>query len=319
MKNGEAPRNGSGAASIAPAPAAPSHRKHHASFTVGNWQLDVINGGTFWLDGGVMFGVVPKTLWQHVAEPDAQNRILCSNNCVLARDGRQTVLIDTGYGDKFGPLDRRFYKMEEGAPLLRSLAELKVSPDEIDTVIFSHLHFDHVCGATTLGARGERVPLFPKARHIVGRTEWEDATGGAEELKNAYPQNDILPLYDAGLMMVVEEGQELVPGLWNEVTGGHTRGHMALLFRSGGETAAYLGDICPSTVHLRRMWHLAYDVYPLETRRRKPEFLGRAADEGWRVVWNHDPQVLTSRVERNANCEFLPVDEVFLSPEIPGP
>jgi glyoxylase-like metal-dependent hydrolase (beta-lactamase superfamily II) len=275
---------------------------------LGNWQLDTIDGGTFWLDGGVMFGVVPKTLWANVAPPDQANRVACANNCLLARDGRHTVLVDTGYGGKFSPLDRKFYCMESGEPLVASLAALGVAPEDIDTVVFSHLHFDHVCGATRLDATGKRVPIFSRARHIVGRREWEDATSGSPELATAYPLDDILPLYEAGLMMVVDDGQQLLPGLRGEVTGGHTRGHMALFFQSQGQTAAYLGDICPSTVHLRRMWHLAYDTYPLDTRRRKPEFLGRAADEGWWIMWNHDPRVIASRVARDAKREFVHVD-----------
>jgi glyoxylase-like metal-dependent hydrolase (beta-lactamase superfamily II) len=275
---------------------------------VGKWQLDTVNGGMFWLDGGVMFGVVPKSLWRKIAAPDPLNRILAANNCVLARDGRHTVLIDTGYGGKFAPLDRKFYAMETGAPLLAGLAELGVAPHEIDTVVFSHLHFDHVCGATRFDNAGRRVPIFSQARHLVGRIEWEDATGGSAELCSAYPIEDILPLYDAGLMMVVDDGQELIPGLHAMLTGGHTRGHMALVFESEGQTAAYLGDICPSTAHLRRMWHLAYDTYPVETRRRKPELLGRAADEAWWILWNHDPRVAVSRVARDDKREFVAVD-----------
>jgi glyoxylase-like metal-dependent hydrolase (beta-lactamase superfamily II) len=275
---------------------------------LGNWQLDTINGGLFRLDGGVMFGVVPRTLWKNVAPPDEFNRIRCANHCVLARDGTNTVLIDTGYGGKFAPLDRRFYSMEEGTPLLDGLSAIGVSPDQIDAVVFSHLHFDHVCGATQRDAAGRRVPIFPRARHVVGRLEWEDATGRAPELETAYPLEDILPLYEAGLMRVVDDGQEIVPGLRVEVTGGHTRGHLALFFESAGQTAAYLGDICPSTAHLRRMWHLAYDTYPLETRRRKPEFLARAAEEEWWILWNHDPQVAVSRIVRDPKREFLPVD-----------
>ncbi len=275
---------------------------------LGNWQLDSLNGGLFWLDGGVMFGVVPRTIWKNVAPPDELNRIQCANNCVLARDGRHTVLIDTGYGGKFAKLDRRFYQMEEGEPLIASLAALGVAPEDIDTVVFSHLHFDHVCGATRFDDQQRRVPIFGRARHFVGRLEWEDATGRAPELETAYPMEDILPLYEAGLMHVVEDGQEIVPGLRCQITGGHTRGHMALYFESGGQTAAYLGDICPSTVHLRRMWHLAYDTYPLDTRRRKPELLTRAADERWLVLWNHDPRVAISRVAKDAKKEFVAVD-----------
>jgi len=275
---------------------------------LGNWQLETINGGLFRLDGGVMFGVVPRSIWKTVAPPDEQNRIQCANNCVLARDGTHTVLIDTGYGGKFEPLDRRFYAMEEGSPLLDGLAALGVEPEQIDTVVFSHLHFDHVCGATRFDEAGRRVPIFSRARHIVGRTEWEDATSGAPELETAYPMEDILPLYEAGLMLVIDNGQLIVPGLRAEVTGGHTRGHMALFFESGRQTAAYLGDICPSTAHLRRMWHLAYDTYPLETRRRKPELLARAADEGWWIMWNHDPRFGMSRVARDPKREFVPVE-----------
>jgi glyoxylase-like metal-dependent hydrolase (beta-lactamase superfamily II) len=278
------------------------------SMRLGNWQLDSINGGMFHLDGGVMFGVVPRTLWKHVAPPDEQNRIQCANNCVLARDGTHTVLIDTGYGGKFSPLDRRFYNMEEGEPLVAGLAALGVAPEDIDTVVLSHLHFDHVCGATRFDAAGRRVPIFSRARHLVGRWEWEDATGAIPELETAYPIADILPLYEAGLMMVVEDGQELVPGLRGIVTGGHTRGHMALVFESGGQTALYIGDICPSTAHLRQMWHLGYDTYPMETRRRKPQWLGRAADEGWWILWNHDPRVTASRVVRDPKREFAPIE-----------
>jgi glyoxylase-like metal-dependent hydrolase (beta-lactamase superfamily II) len=275
---------------------------------LGNWQLDTLNGGTFWLDGGVMFGVVPRSLWANVAQPDAMNRIACANNCVLARDGNQTVLIDTGYGGKFPLLDRKFYVMESGEPLVASLLALGVEPDDVDTVVFSHLHFDHVCGATRLDAHGRRVPVFPRARHLVGRWEWEDATGGSPELTTAYPMEDILPLYEAGLMMVVDGDQELVPGLRGQITGGHTRGHMSLFFESGGQTAAYLGDICPSTAHLRRMWHLAYDTYPMETRRRKPQLLSQAAEEEWWILWNHDPRTAVSRVVADAKREFVPVN-----------
>jgi glyoxylase-like metal-dependent hydrolase (beta-lactamase superfamily II) len=275
---------------------------------LGNWQLDTVNGGRFWLDGGAMFGVVPKTLWKHIAPPDELNRVECANHCVLARDGTHTVLVDTGYGGKFSPLDRRFYRMEEGEPLLTSLADLGVAPDDIDTVILSHLHFDHVGGATRLAGRN-RVPTFPRARHVVGRLEWEDATAGHPELSKAYPLAEILTLYEAGLMMVVDDGQELLPGLYGVVTGGHTRGHMAVFFESFGKTAAYVGDACPSTAHLRRMWNLAYDTHPLETRRWKPEMLGRAVDEDWWILWNHDPTIAISRLARDPKREFVPVEQ----------
>jgi len=275
---------------------------------LGNWQLDTVNGGTFWLDGGVVFGVVPKSIWKNVVTADEQNRIQLANHCVLARDGQHTVLIDTGYGGKFSPLDRGFYKSDQGEPLLAGLAALGVAPEDVDTVIFSHLHFDHVGGATRLEANGRRVPTFPKARHLVSRWEWEDATSGAPELKTAYPIDEILPLFDAGLMMVVDDGTELVPGMRGHISGGHTRGHMSILIESAGQTAAYLGDICPTTMHLRQMWHLAYDLYPLDTRRRKVELLAQAADGAWNILWNHDPKLAISRVVRDPKREFSVCD-----------
>jgi len=274
---------------------------------LGNWQLDSLNGGMFRLDGGVMFGVVPKSLWQGVAKPDERNRILCANRCILARDGTHSVLIDTGYGGKYGPLDRKFYSMEAGEPLLTSLARLQVAADEIDMVVFSHLHFDHVGGATRHDEHSRLALTFPRARHVVGRWEWQDATRGDEELQTAYARDNILPLADAGVDRI-DDGDEIVPGLRALLTGGHTRGHLSLLFESGGQTAIYLGDICPSTAHLRRMWHLAYDTFPLDTRRQKPELLGEAADRDWWVLWNHDPTVAASRLLRDARREFIVVD-----------
>ena len=156
--------------------------------------------------------------------------------------------------------------------------------------------------------RGGASLSCTRARHFVSRCEWEDATSGSSELASAYPLDDILPLREAGLITVVEDGQELLPGLRGRVTGGHTRGHMSVFFESGGQTTAYLGDICPTTAHLRRMWHLAYDTHPLDTRRRKPALLSQAADEGCWVVWNHDPRVAVSRVARHPKREFVAID-----------
>lgn len=275
---------------------------------LGNWEISIVNGGSFAIDGGVMFGVVPKTLWSQVIAPDELSRIRCAGHCLLARDGRHTVLVDTGYGGKYDLLDRRFYAMEPGEPLLESLAALKVAPEDVDTVVFSHLHFDHAGGATRYDDRRRLVPTFPKARHVVSRWEWEDAVHMAPEVQTAYNADNLLPLEQARLVELIGGNEEVVPGLRARVTGGHTRGHMALMFESNGDTVTFAGDIVPSTAHLRRMWHTAYDTYPLDTRRAKPVWLGQAADNGWLVVWNHDPYTPASRVERHPKREFIPVD-----------
>jgi glyoxylase-like metal-dependent hydrolase (beta-lactamase superfamily II) len=287
----------------------------HATPTlrVGRWRLDILNGGRFLMDGGVMFGVVPKRLWQMSRTPDELNRLPCACNCVLARDGSQTVLIDAGYGGKLAPLDRKFYALEPGEPLLDHLSRLGVTADAIDTVVLSHLHWDHAGGLTRRGPRGDLVPTFGRARHVVGRWEWEDAQTDAPEFGGAYNRENFAPLVGRVPLDLVEHNQVIVPGLRALVTGGHTRGHLALLLESEGETALLIGDICPSTQHLRRLWSLAYDLYPLETRRRKPHLLGQAADRNWLVLWYHDPRCAASRVARDTKREFV-ITETWSAP-----
>ena len=231
---------------------------------LGNWQLDTVDGGWLSLDGGVTFGIVPKALWGKLLPADENNRVRLRNNCLLARDGRHTVLVDTGYGGKYGPLDRRFYEMDEGNPVLDSLARLGVSPDDVDTVVLSHLHFDHAGGCTHYADGRRLVPTFARARHVVGRLEWEDATSRAAELETAYPIENLTPLADAGAVELIEGGTPILPGLQARLTGGHTRGHMSLVFESGGQTAMFIGDICATSMHLHRMWNLSYDTFPLE-------------------------------------------------------
>jgi glyoxylase-like metal-dependent hydrolase (beta-lactamase superfamily II) len=270
---------------------------------LGNWQLDTVDGGDFCLDGGVVYGIVPRRLWEKITPPDSLHRIRIRNNCVLARDGRHTVLIDTGYGGKYAPLDRNLYELEEGEPLRRSLDRLGVSPEEIDTVVFSHLHFDHAGGASRFN-EGKQVELtFPQARHVIGRVEWEDATGGLPELERAYPREHLDPLAAARIEFV-SGNAAVVPGLKTVMTGGHTRGHLALLFESQGQSALFIGDICPTVHHVRRSWCLAYDTHVVQTRRIKPKLLSDAAAGEWWVLWCHDPHVAAGRVATHPQHEF---------------
>jgi len=280
---------------------------------LGNWQLDVVSGGTFRLDGGTMFGVVPKPLWEKVQPADERNRIRMATNCVLARDGRHTVLVDTGYGGKLTEREWDIYAAQPGEPLLESLAAIGVSPDDVDLVVLSHLHFDHAGGGTRRQAAGKGrnnriVPTFPRARYVVQSGEWDDATSGAPELEGAYPPENFLPLAEAGQLERIDGDVEIVPGLRSMLTPGHTRRHQSLVFSSAGRTAIYLGDLCPMAAHVRRMWCIAYDIDLLETRRRKPQVLGQAADENWIVLWDHDPDRTANRLVRDAKKEFAVVD-----------
>jgi glyoxylase-like metal-dependent hydrolase (beta-lactamase superfamily II) len=275
---------------------------------LGSWQLDTLSGGTFRPDGGTMFGLVPKPLWEKLAPADERNRILLATNCALARDGTHTLLIDTGYGGKLSEKEREINAAQSGEPLLAGLAALGLAAEDIDLVVLSHLHFDHAGGGTRREADGTIAPAFSNARYIVQRGEWEDATGGAPELAGAYPLENLLPLYEAGRIDFIDGDVEIVPGLSSLVTGGHTRRHQALILESAGQTAIYPGDLCPTSAHLRRMWGMGYDVEPLETRRQKPKILGRAADEGWLVLFDHDPQIAACRLRRDNKQEFAVIE-----------
>ena len=275
---------------------------------LGNWQLDTVSGGELWLDGGAMFGVVPKPVWSKQQPADEANRIRLRTNCVLARNGDHTVLIDTGYGGKCSEKEQSQMRLASGEPLVESLKAIDVAPEAIDVVIFSHLHFDHAGGATQSTDSGLK-PTFPNATYVAAREEWQAATSGVPELRGAYPLENLLPLEEAEQLKLVEDGEEIVPGVRVHRTGGHTRGHHTVVFRSLGETAAYLGDICPTHSHFPTLWCMAYDTHPLLTRRRKPELLGRAADENWLVLFDHDPKFAAGRLARDERKEFTLVEK----------
>ncbi|MDZ4818309.1 MAG: MBL fold metallo-hydrolase [Planctomycetota bacterium] len=275
---------------------------------LGAWQLDTVSGGDFSIDAGAVYGVVPKTVWQKIAQSDELNRIRLRNNCVLARDGAQTVLIDTGYGGKYSLLDRKAYALEEGCPIVDSLAKLGVAQEQIDTVVLSHLHFDHAGGVASYDDRRNLVLTFPNARHVVGRLEWEDATSRLPELLAAYPQDNLVPLQRLNNLELIDDGATIVPGLTAIRTGGHTRGHLALLFESEGQGAIYPSDLCPTTRHARQLWCLAYDTFLLVTRRQKARLMGEAADRQWSVLWTHDSETAVSKIIRSIKREFEVVD-----------
>ena len=277
---------------------------------LGDWELTTVSGGTLRLDGGAMFGVVPKPLWQKLSPPDERNRIRMATNCLLARAGRHTILVDTGYGGKVSERQREFDALEAGEPLLESLARVGVAPEQIDYVALTHLHFDHCGGATRYDRQQRIVPTFPNARYLVSSIEWQTANSNAPELQGSYPPENFRVLGETGRLRLLEQPEELLPGFRWMPAPGHTAGHVAYVFESRGETAVYPCDLCPTTAHLRRLWCMAYDVDLLETRRRKPALLGRAADEGWWICWGHDPDIAASRLARDARREFIVVDPI---------
>ena len=272
---------------------------------LGDFQLTTISGGVFRIDAGTMFGVVPKVLWQRVVDVDANNLMTSATNCVLIETGEKTILIETGYGSKFSEKKRRIHGAEPGDPLVENLAAQGIGVEQVDMVILSHLHFDHAGGATQLDDQGNPRPTFPNATYVAQRLEWVNATANFPELQGAYPQDNLLPLAAAGQLQLIDGDVEIVPGIRAEVNGGHTAGHQSLFIESGGETAVFIGDICPMAAHLPPLWCMAYDVDLLQTRRAKPELLGRIAEHGWWALFDHDPEIAAARLQRDAKRGFV--------------
>lgn len=277
----------------------------NAPIDVGDIQLTVVSGGRLWIDGGNMFGVIPRVLWERKSPPDDQHRIRLDTNCVLVRTPDSLGLIDTGYGGKSPIKHRLRYALEDGAPLARSLSAIRVAPDDIDWVILTHLHFDHAGGATRRDGEGRLCPMFPRARHFVQRSEWDDATSDVPELAGAYYPDDFEPLVTAGLLELTDGDAQIVPGVTTELTGGHTRGHQIVRIESADDSAVCLADICPTTAHLPTFWTMAYDQFPLTVRQKKPIILSDVADHHRIALFSHDPHVTAARLSRDSENEWI--------------
>lgn len=281
---------------------------------IGKMELSSINGGALRIDGGSMFGLIPKALWSRKAKADEMNRINLTTNCLLVRTPDCLVLIDSGYGTTRSESMQRNYHLEDGDRLVENLAAVGVAPEDIGMVILTHLHFDHAGGCTRPTDEGDLQPTFPNARHVIQRAEWEDAISSLPELAGAYYLEDIKPLEDAGLVDLIEGDQKLIPGVRVQLIGGHTRGHQIVHLGEGDseEHAVYLADLCPTSAHLRTLWGMSYDQDPLLVRRTRPEMLGEIADQDWIAIFEHDPDCIAARLSRDPKQEFVIRERVAL-------
>ena len=278
-----------------------------ARLSIGDIGLSFVSGGRLRIDGGNMFGVVPRVMWERESPPDDQHRISLETNCVVVRTADSLGLIDTGYGSKSPPKFRQRHALEGGAPLVRNLADIGIGPEDFDWVILTHLHFDHAGGATYRDADGQLRPTFSRARHFIQRAEWEDANANIPELAGAYYPDDFAPLHTAGLVQLLEGDVEVVPGVRTQVTAGHTRGHQIIHIQSRGQSAACLADLCPTTAHLRSFWTMAYDQYPLTVRHIKPIVLNEMVDQHRIALFSHDRKITAARVSRHSDSEWQAV------------
>jgi len=263
----------------------------------GDFTLRVVNAGNLLLDGGAMHGVVPKTLWNTLVECDELNRVLYSTSCLLVEGRGHRILIETGNGDLYSHKEREIYGIEERT-VVDALAEIGVAPEAIDLVILTHLHFDHVGGATRR-LTGRLVPTFPNARYIVQARELEDATHPHERNRASYLSRTFVPLLEAKCLETVTGEVEPVPGIRLLPTPGHTPGHQSVLIDGGDGKALFLGDVVPTAVHIRLPFIMAYDTEPAVTLDTKKRLYEQAIAENWLLVFGHDPSVHAVRLGRD--------------------
>jgi len=275
---------------------------------IGKLDVYVLQDGTMRVDGGAIFGQVPRMVWERYTRPDRRNRVRLGLNCLLVRAANYTLLVDCGVGTKEPERVRDLFGLGP-SKLQRNLRALGLTPRDVDAVVLTHLHFDHAGGATKYNRRNEPVPTFPRATYFVQRTAWEDAINPNERSRAAYHADDFLPLETSKQLVLLDGDKEISPGVWVKVTNGHTRGHQIVLIHHGGSCVAFLGDLVPTPYHLQLPYIAAVDQYPEDTLEQKRTLLALAEKEGWLVVFSHGLEQRAGFLERrDGRLHLRPVD-----------
>jgi methylmalonyl-CoA epimerase len=270
----------------------------------GDIDIVTVSDGFFYLDGGAMFGVVPKTFWEKQALPDERNRIRMAMRCLLLR-GARTMLIDAGSGDKMTAKQADIYRFERGFNLQHALPAAGVSPDAIDVVLATHLHFDHAGGFTERAPDGSVRPRFPRAQYVVRRGEFEDAMNPNERTRGSYFVENYKPLADHNVLQLVDEDISIVPGVRVRRTGGHTMHHQVVLIESAGKTAVFVADLLPTAAHLPEVWIMGYDLFPLDTLNFKRAFLREAIEREYLIIFEHDPNIAAGYIREKDGKRYI--------------
>jgi len=263
---------------------------------LGDVSVHLLDDGRFALDGGAMYGVVPRTLWEKHDPPDERNRVTLGLNIALILTAGKKVLVDTGMGDKWSEKERAIYRIERSRTLLDSLRALGYGPEDIDVVVNTHLHFDHSGGNTTL-KDGKVVPTFPKARYVVQMGEWEDATHPNERNRASYLEPNFVPLAESRQLETVQGQAEVAPGVHVVPVGGHTAYHQMVIVEGGRQALVIPTDLVPTTAHLPLPYIMGYDLFPVGTLEAKRRVLKDAAERGSTLLFYHDVKTPLGRIK----------------------
>jgi len=280
---------------------------------VGDISVDVLNDGFFRTDGGAIFGVVPRTMWERKLPPDDRHRVLMALRCLLLRVGGKTILVDTGVGDKLRPRDVEIFGIQRPVGLLGALASFDISADQIDVVVNTHLHFDHA-GGNTRWENQVAIATFPRAEYWVQRGEWDDATHPNERTRSTYLPENLEPIQKSGQLRLFDGPTSIAPGVSWIHAPGHTPFHTCVMVGSGRESVLYTVDVCPFAAHLERIaWVPGVDLEPLVAMETKRHLIADILANDRLVVFDHDPRIISARLA--GTMERWTIEPVELEPQ----
>jgi glyoxylase-like metal-dependent hydrolase (beta-lactamase superfamily II) len=277
---------------------------------IGKFECFPLSDGKFWLDGGAMFGVVPKIFWEKTNPSDEKNRILLGLHPLLIKHPESNILVDTGIGDKFSEKFGKIYGVDKSETLEETLSECGLETGDIDKVIITHLHFDHAGGNTYYSEEGEPVVKFKNASYIIQKKEWEAALKPNPRSKASYLKDNFLPIEENNQLKLIDGDEEIFPGITCVLTGGHTEGHQIVIIRDNGKGAIYWADLIPTTSHIKLPYIMGYDLFPLEVIDKKKHFIKMATENKYVSFFEHDPNKTVGYIlEKEGKPEFVPMEE----------
>lgn len=264
--------------------------------SLGKFTVYGLRDGYFYLDGGAMFGVVPKVLWEKIYTPDEKNRIKMGLNSLLVKTEKACVLVETGIGPSLDEKFSQFYSVETEPGLLAEMRDIGIDPGDVDYVINTHLHFDHSGGNTLINKEGRRVPAFPRAKYIVQKGEWEYALDPCYRDKPSYMRQNFLPLTKHGCVQLVEGDTKITDGVQVLSAPGHTAHHQCVKIFSEDKVLFFLGDLVPMSAHVGLSYIMSYDLFPLQTLANKKKYFDQAVAEDWMVAFVHDAELFFGKI-----------------------